>query len=171
MDKKPAGIRWRRGCVNQWSLLLPSNTSKALCQQRGGVFGIPHSPLRTQPALSLHLRFRRTQCLRGFVYGLCCQPPSYPIPSCLFSSLELCWPMATLALLFCFSWLCCNSVQPPKRVKHGLQNLDASQLAVLDAFTAFCAQVSTALPPTLHLGLALGIGWEAWERSEDGGRE
>lgn len=70
-----------------------------------------------------------------------------------------------------FSWLCCNSVQPPKRVKHGLQNLDASQLAVLDAFTAFCAQVSTALPPTFHLGLALGIGWEAWERSEDGGRE
>lgn len=131
-----------------------SERQARLCVNREEVSGTPHSPLRTQPALSLHLRFRRAQCLRGFVYGLCCQPPSYPVPSCLFSSLELCWLMATLALLFCFSWLCCNSVQPPQRVKHGLQNLDASQPAVLDAFTALCAQVSTSLPPSaLESGL------------------
>lgn len=115
----------------------------------------------------------------------CCQPPFYSIPRCLPSSLELCWLMATLALLFCFSWLCCNSVWSPQRVKHGLQgqllceqNLDASQLPVLDASQPCGPRSALSLPPTLcprdwpsvlpQPGLALGMGWEAWERLEDG---
>lgn len=117
LDKKPAGRRWRRGRVNQWSLLLPriGKDKQGFVAVRGGVFGTPHPPLKTQPALSL------PSCILGEPSGSqalwmasCCQPPSYPIPRYFLSSLEMCWLMATLALLFCFSWLCCNCLVTPE---------------------------------------------------------
>lgn len=82
LDKKPAGRRWRRGSVNQWSLLLPriGKDKQGFVAVRGGVFGTPHPPLRTQPALSLQLPFRRTQWLTGFVDGLLLPTSFLPHP-------------------------------------------------------------------------------------------
>lgn len=91
LDKKPAGIQWRRGCVNQWSLLLPriGKDNKALCQYRGGVFGTPHPPFRIQAPQASSCTLGEPSGSQGLCMASCCQPPSYPIPGCLLSSLEL----------------------------------------------------------------------------------
>lgn len=121
------------------------------------------------------------------VLRLCLWPPAaslllLPISVCACSAA---WSSAgswTLLALLCFSWLHCNSVQSPWRVKHGLlgqllwgQNLHVPHLAVLDAFTALCAQDSptawlSVLPQPEQQGAtsqsSLGLVCQGW-----GGRD